>query len=76
MDYTLVKPSHQPHLCTAGLAKTIHTRYTTICMKRKLGTVVLFVLLIVTVFALVNLDQAEARDASAQTMGGSRDGIN
>lgn len=44
-------------------------------MKRKLGTVVLFVLLVMTVFALVNLDEAEARNASVQTVG-SRDGTN
>jgi len=39
-------------------------------MKRKLGTLVLFVLLIMTVVALVKLDKAEARDASIQTIGG------
>lgn len=44
-------------------------------MKRKLGTIVLFVLLIMTVVALVNLDKAEARNASVQAIGG-RDGIN
>ncbi|MGH7157818.1 MAG: hypothetical protein ACREGD_01945 [Candidatus Saccharimonadales bacterium] len=44
-------------------------------MKRKLSTIVLFVLLIMTVFALVNLDKAEARNDSLQPIGG-RDGAN
>lgn len=36
-------------------------------MKRKLSTIVLFVLLIMTVVALVKLDKAEARNATLHT---------
>ena len=43
-------------------------------MKRKLGTIVLFVLLILTVAAIIKLDHAEARSASLQTVSGGRDG--
>lgn len=43
-------------------------------MKRKLGTIVLFVLLILTVVAIIKLDHAEARNASLQTVAGGRDG--
>lgn len=43
-------------------------------MKRKLGTIVLFVLLILTVVAIVNLDHAEARHASVQMTVGGRNG--
>lgn len=45
-------------------------------MKRKLGTIVLFVLLIMTVVALVKLDKAEARDASLQPTKGGQYGTN
>ncbi|HZM64128.1 MAG TPA: hypothetical protein VFB59_03280 [Candidatus Saccharimonadales bacterium] len=38
-------------------------------MKRRLGTIVLFVLLILTVVALVKLDHAEAQDATIQAGG-------
>ncbi len=44
-------------------------------MKRKLGTIVLFVLLILTVVAIIKLDHAEARNASLQTTIGGPDGI-
>lgn len=62
------------YLYTRRVLKSLQARYTEICMKRKLGTIVLFVLLILTVAAIIKLDHAEARSASLQTVSGGRDG--